>query len=83
MVQNSLTVRSDPRLLAQMIHNLVSNAVKYGKGKPIEVVLRADPGYVPSPAGARTLDAFIQERFARTETFGHYSIWRRREQARP
>ena len=29
VVPSSLTVRSDPRLLAQMIRNLVSNAVKY------------------------------------------------------
>ncbi len=29
VVRSSLTVRSDPRLLAQMIRNLVSNAVKY------------------------------------------------------
>jgi len=29
VVRSGLSVRSDPRLLAQMIHNLVSNAVKY------------------------------------------------------
>ena len=60
----------------RIVQDLERHRVRY-------VVLRADPGYVPSPAGARTLDAFIQERFARTETFGHYSIWRRREQDRP
>jgi len=47
------------------------------------VVLRADPGYAPSPAGgAEGLDRFIRERFVRLETFQNYSVWRRRE-ARP
>ena len=33
--RNSLTVRSDPRLLEQTIHNLVSNAVKYTEARRV------------------------------------------------
>lgn len=57
----------------RIIHDLESHRVRY-------VVLRADQGYVPRPAGgAEVLDRFIRDRFVKIETFGEYSVWRRRE----
>jgi len=57
----------------RIVHDLESHRVRY-------VVLREDPGYVPRPAGgAEVLDRFIGGRFVRIETFGNYSVWRRRE----
>ena len=35
----------DRLLLQQIVTNLISNALRYGAGKPIDVVLRADPGW--------------------------------------
>ncbi|MGH7699556.1 MAG: hypothetical protein ACREMJ_03415 [Gemmatimonadales bacterium] len=58
---------------ARIVQDLERHRVRY-------VVLREDPGYVPSPEGAKALDGFIREKFARVETFGNYSVWRRREE---
>ena len=57
---------------ARLVQDLERHRVRY-------VVLRADPGYVPSLGGAGTLDGFIEEKFARVETFGNYRVWRCRE----
>jgi hypothetical protein len=57
---------------ARLVQDLERHRVRY-------VVLRADPGYVPSLGGAGALDGFIEEKFARVETFGNYNVWRRRE----
>jgi len=54
---------------ARIVQDLERHRVRY-------VVIRADLGYVPSPGGGKTLDGFIQEKFARVETFGNYSVWR-------
>lgn len=57
----------------RIVHDLESHRVRY-------VVLRVEPGYVPSPAGgADVLDRFIGEQFVRIEKFGNYSVWRRRD----
>jgi PAS domain S-box-containing protein len=69
----------DRMRLGQVITNLVSNAIKYGPGKPIEVVARAagdkavlsvrDQGIGIAPADQRR----IFERFARAVSAEHYS----------
>jgi hypothetical protein len=56
----------------RIVRDLEVHRVRY-------IVLRADPGYVPSIGGARTLDEFIQQQFAPIQTFGNYGVWRRRE----
>lgn len=58
---------------ARIVQDLERHRVRY-------VVIRAGPGYVPSPGGGKTLDGFIQEKFARVETFGTYGVWRRRQE---
>lgn len=58
---------------ARIVQDLERHRVRYG-------VIRAGPGYVPSPGGGKTLDGFIQEKFARVETFGTYGVWRRRQE---
>ncbi|MGH7400391.1 MAG: hypothetical protein ACRELW_22950, partial [Candidatus Rokuibacteriota bacterium] len=66
-------VATTAEVQARIVQDLERHRVRY-------VVLRADPGYVPSPEGAKGLDGFIREKFARVETFGNYSVWRRREE---
>lgn len=58
---------------ARIVQGLERHRVRYG-------VIRADPGDVPSPEGGKTLDGFIQEKFATAETFGNYNVWRRRQE---
>ncbi|MBZ6076755.1 sensor histidine kinase [Microvirga puerhi] len=41
-----LCVHTDPLAMEQILDNLVSNAVKYGGGQPIELVLRSTPARV-------------------------------------
>jgi PAS domain S-box-containing protein len=46
----AMTIVSDPRRLRQILLNLISNAIKFGKGKPIKVVC------TPTEDGGVTID---------------------------
>jgi hypothetical protein len=65
-------VATTAEVQGRIVDDLERRRVRY-------VVLRADAGYVPSPEGATVLDRFIERKFVRVETFGSYSVWRRRE----
>jgi hypothetical protein len=65
-------VATSAEVQGRIVDDLERRRVRY-------VVLRADAGYVPSPEGATVLDRFIERKFVRIETFGSYSVWRRRE----
>jgi signal transduction histidine kinase len=78
-----LTGRWDPARLEQVIDNLISNAVKYGAGKPVEVLLRErgervvmevrDHGIGIEPADqARVFERF--ERAVSRRQFGGFGL---------
>jgi two-component system OmpR family sensor kinase len=40
---DELLVHTDPLAMEQILDNLISNAIKYGQGRPIDLILRSDP----------------------------------------
>jgi signal transduction histidine kinase len=80
----------DRRRLDQVVTNLVTNAIKYGKGKPIELEVAAAPGrafvrVIDHGIGVSRADcARIFGRFERAVSSKHYSglglgLWIARE----
>jgi len=43
-LEPGVLVRADPSRVEQIVRNLLCNAVKYGKGKPVEVMVQSGPG---------------------------------------
>ncbi|RKG93442.1 ATP-binding protein [Corallococcus terminator] len=68
----------DPSRITQVVHNLVANALKFGRGKPVEVTLRPDGevvrlSVVDHGIGIKLEDRErIFERFERAVSTHHY-----------
>jgi len=45
IVSSNSVIKADPFRLEQVIYNLLSNALKYGDNKPIDVIIRKDNGF--------------------------------------
>ncbi|RKH32085.1 ATP-binding protein [Corallococcus sicarius] len=45
-VHGPVTGAFDPSRISQVVHNLVSNALKFGRGRPVDVTLRQDGEWV-------------------------------------
>ena len=43
-IREGITARGDPMAVEQIVENLLSNAIRYGPGRPIEVALSVDDG---------------------------------------
>ena len=74
--QSPLFVQADPRRVEQALVNLLTNAIKYGAGKPVHVVVTSDDKYVfiavtdQGPGIAPADQERIFRRFERLRTDG-------------
>ena len=74
-VRTSLCVRTDPALLATILQNVISNAIKYAPGKPVLIGCRRRPGsasvavYDRGPGIADDERARVFEEFYRGSSF--------------
>ncbi|RYZ39498.1 MAG: response regulator [Myxococcaceae bacterium] len=77
-VNGPVTGPFDPSRISQVVHNLVANALKFGRGKPVDVTLRPDGeqvrlSVVDHGIGIKPEDRErIFERFERAVSTHHY-----------